>query len=254
MNHEQTGMSGIRGHNTVTDNTEWHAPGGAPVPPQPQPFAPPVPPGYVPFAGYPAPAGPQPGWTPPPRPGLIPLRPLNFGTLLGASFQVLRRNPRPTFGMGLLLNGGVTLVFAAIVGSIAYFTFNRLQTTTVADEDAIIAGALGTGLLASLVPLVLSLVVSAIIQGVVSLEVARATLGEKLTFGGLWRLARGRLGALIGWSAILTGVLIVAIIIGALLIGLIAAVGGDAGPGIAIALGLLFALVVAVLSAWLGTS
>ncbi|TBN55998.1 hypothetical protein EYE40_00505 [Glaciihabitans arcticus] len=217
-----------------------------------QPFAPPVAPGFGPPAAYAAPIG-QPGWTPPPRPGLIPLRPLNFGTLLGASFQVLRRNPRPTFGVGLLLNGGVTLLFAAVVGVIAYFTFNRIQAASVSDQDTIIAGGLGTGLLASLVPLVLSLVVSAIIQGIVSLEVARATLGEKLTFGGLWRLARGRLGALIGWSSILTGVLLVAIIVAALLLGLIAALGGDLGVGVAIVLGLLLGLGGAVISAWIGT-
>ena len=253
MIHEHTRIGAIRGHRTVTDNNQWHAPGGPPVPPQPQPFAPPVAPGYVPMAGYGAPTGQQPGWTPPPRPGLIPLRPLSFGTLLGASFQVMRRNPRPTFGMGLLLNGIVTLVLAVVVGGIAFFAVTRLQSASIGDQDEIIAGALGTGLLASLVPVALSLVVSAIIQGIVSLEVARATLGEKLTFGGLWRLAKGRIGALIGWSLILTGVLLVVIVVVALLLGLIAALGGEAGVAVAVVLGILFGLAAVVLSAWIST-
>jgi len=253
MIHEHTRIGAIRGHRTVTDNNQWHAPGGPPVPPQPQPFAPPVAPGYVPMAGYGAPTGQQPGWTPPPRPGLIPLRPLSFGTLLGASFQVMRRNPRPTFGMGLLLNGIVTLVLAVVVGGIAFFAVTRLQSASISDQDEIIAGAVGTGLLASLVPVALSLVVSAIIQGIVSLEVARATLGEKLTFGGLWRLAKGRIGALIGWSLMVTGVLLVVIVVLALLLGLIAALGGDVGVGVAVVLGILFGLAAVVLSAWIST-
>ena len=32
-------------------------------------------------------------WTPPPKPGLLPLRPMGFGTLLWAPFRTLRRNP-----------------------------------------------------------------------------------------------------------------------------------------------------------------
>src|SRR5690606_17141166 len=47
--------------------------------------------------GYP---GGQPqfqGWTPPVKPGLIPLHPLTVGNILGGTFSVMRRNPRATF-------------------------------------------------------------------------------------------------------------------------------------------------------------
>ncbi|MDQ1530498.1 MAG: hypothetical protein QOE37_603, partial [Microbacteriaceae bacterium] len=55
------------------------------------PSAPPPPPSGQPAPGLlPAPQG----YTPPPKPGLIPLHPLSFGQLLGAAFGVLRWNPR----------------------------------------------------------------------------------------------------------------------------------------------------------------
>ncbi|MGV8884393.1 MAG: hypothetical protein ACOH1T_02230 [Microbacteriaceae bacterium] len=255
----------------MTDNTNWHAPDGdpqanQPQPNQPQPFAPPVPPvppappagyaplpSYAPPAGYGAPSSPPPGWTPPPRPGLIPLRPLSFGTLLGASFQVMRRNPRPTFGIGLLLNGVLALIFAGIIASITFLTFSRLDSASPQDVDEIGAGAIGIGVIASLIPMALSVVIAGIMQGIISLEVARATLGEKLRFGGLWRLAKGRIGALIGWTAIITGALLIVIVIAAGIVFASVSVGGSAGFIAGFAIVLVFGGLATVASAWIGT-
>ena len=193
------------------------------------------------------------GWTPPPKPGLIPLRPLGFGTLLGASFQVIRRNPRPTFGISLLLNGGVSLLFVAVFGGVAALVFGRVNSTTAENADDILAGSIGALVLASLIPLALSVVVTAILQGVISLEVSRGTIGEKLTVRGLWRLARGRIGALIGWSALLSGVTVVAIVVLSLLIVLIVSLGNEVAVGLAIVFGILAALAAVVVSFWLTT-
>jgi len=269
----------------VTDNTAWQSPAGGPSPAAPPPPAaaapqtapPPAPPGYV-SVGPPMPPPPpapvqqqwagrvpgqqwqgqQPaagavGWTPPPKPGLIPLRPLGFGTLLGASFQVIRRNPRPTFGISLLLNGGVSLLFVAVFGGVAALVFGRINSTTGENADDILAGSIGALVLASLIPLALSVVVTAVLQGVISLEVSRGTIGEKLTVRGLWRLARGRIGALIGWSALLSGVTVVAIVVLSLLIVLIVSLGNDVAVGLAIVFGILAALAAVVVSFWLTT-
>jgi len=193
------------------------------------------------------------GWTPPPKPGLIPLRPLGFGTLLGASFQVIRRNPRPTFGISLLLNGGVSLFFVAVFGGVAALVFGRINSATGESADDILAGSIGALVLASLIPLALSVVVTAILQGVISLEVSRGTIGEKLTVRGLWRLARGRIGALIGWSALLSGATIVAVVVLSLLVVLIVSIGSDLATGLAIAFGILAALGALGVSFWLTT-
>ena len=43
-----------------------------------------------------------PQWTPASRPGIIPLHPLTFGTILGRSFAALRHNPKVLLGFGLV--------------------------------------------------------------------------------------------------------------------------------------------------------
>ena len=254
----------------MTDNNAWHSPSGEPAPqaaqfpPPASPYAPPsgasFPPPSAPFA---APGAPQPpvagygqqpaGWTPPPKPGLIPLRPLGFGTLLGASFQVIRRNPRPTFGISLLLNGGLLVLVLGIIGGVTALVIGRATSATGEDADDLAAGAVGAIVLSALIPVALSLLVTAILQGIVSLEVSRATLGEKLTVRGLWRLAKGRIGALLGWSALVGLVVFVAIVVVVVVVSLLIAFGGDAGLVTGIILAVVAFLVSVVLYAWLAT-
>ncbi|CAN5400642.1 membrane protein [soil metagenome] len=194
-----------------------------------------------------------PGWTPPPKPGLIPLRPLTLGGILGASFQVLRRNPRPTFGFALLVTGLIGVVTLVVVGLVSFLAIARTASAVGEDADTLAAGATASILLAAVVPAVLAIVSNAILQGVIALEVARGTVGEKLRLGGLWRAARGRIGALIGWSALITGAVLVAATIVALLIGLLIAFGGTAGLVTGVLLAIIVALGAVVVYAWLGT-
>ena len=248
----------------VSDNTPWQSPSGPtqPVtPPTPYSAVPAFPPptaqepGFPPAAPTPtgAPAQPTAGWTPPPKPGLIPLRPLTLGTILGASFQVLRRNPRPTFGFALIITGVITVASMFIIGFVAFAAFARTSSAIGSDAEAIAAGAFATVALAGLIPAALILVGTAILQGIIALEVARGTLGEKHRLGGLWRTARGRIGALIGWSLLVAAAIIIAIAIVAIIIGLLVAFGGTAGAGVGVLLGILVGLGGTVLFAWLGT-
>jgi len=207
----------------------------------------------IPATGYAGP-GVQPGWTPPPKPGLIPLRPLGFGTLLGASFQVMRRNPRPTFGVSLVLNLISYGLLTAIVATVAVDAFNRVSSASFSEQDEIFNGAIGLGALAALIPGVLFVVVTGIMQGIVSLEVARGTVGEKLRFGQLWGLAKGRIGALIGWSFLVTVVLYGAVIVVAIIVTLIAVIGGNpASIGIAILIAILAGVALIAASAFFST-
>lgn len=216
-----------------------------------------------PYAAAPAPGMP-PGWTPPPKPGLIPLRPLTLGTLLGASFQVMRRNPRPTFGFALLLAAIVSVISVFAIAGVGFLLFSR-PLSAGNDEDAMTlaaGGVFGGFLVAFLVPLALSLVAYSILQGIIALEVARGTLGEKLKLAGLWRWAKGRIGALIGWSVLLAAAavvyfLIVAFIVGALTAGFFAstALGGEPNAGgfvLIVLMTLVFYAGFFVLAAWFG--
>ena len=244
------------------DHQQWRAPdAAAPVPP-PAPTDPSSPTAPPP-AGYtylpPTPVAPPtvtagaPGWTPPPKPGLIPLRPLTLGDILGGSFRVLRRNPRATFGVSLVLQAIVTVVTIVVVGLVTWSVLSRVDFSTTEDAETIANGAPFLIGLSALVPVSLSVVVGALLQGIVVLEVSRAALGEKQNAGQLFRRFRGRIGALIGWSALITGAVLVAVGILVGLIVLFVATLGTAGIVLAVLLGLLGLAGGAVLYFWLGT-
>ena len=200
-------------------------PGGAPAPPaQPasgQPAYPPPAypppaygqsaygqPAYGPSGAYPPPgAG---GWTPPPKPGLLPLRPMGFGTLLWAPFRTLRRNPAATFGSGLVVQLVTAIATAAVVVPFLAVTLSRLEGATTADADALLSGAVGGFLLLMLVPVALSVVAGAFLQGVMVVDVATGTVGDRLGFGALWKRAAKRIWPLIGWTLLVAAALVVA--------------------------------------------
>ncbi len=237
----------------MSDSTSWASPGdpsaaSGPAPVSPGPYGP---------AGDASPAAaPTPGaggWTPPPKPGLIPLRPLEFGTVLGASFQVLRRNPRPTFGAALLLNALVVFLSTGITTVIVVSGIDRASRASFADSETIIVGTLALTLVATLLAVGISIVAQALLQGVISLEVSRATLGEKLTLRQLLDRGRGRWWPLIGWTALVGVAVVIAFsVLAGISIGFFAL--GDplaiAGGVIVLIVGVLGLIVVSV---WIST-
>lgn len=174
--------------------------------------------------------------------------------MLSASFQVLRRNPRPMFGFSLLLTGLISVFTFLVIGVITFFAVSRVAASAPGvDAETIEAGTVAIMILAAFVPLVLSIVLGAVLQGVVVLEVARGTVGEKLKLGGLWRAAKGRIGALIGWTLIITTAVVIAIGAVSLLIGLIIGFGGTAGVVAGVLLAIAAGLGAVVVAFWLST-
>ena len=244
---------------------DWQAPGGRPG--EPRADAPPASSdspdtrGYVPapppppHAAAPGAYGPPPtapgGWTPPPKPGLLPLRPMGFGTVLWAPFRTLRRNPAPTFGSGLIVQLVSVIATAAVFVPFFIVTFARLENATTADADAILSGTIGGLLLLMLVPIAITVVASAFLQGVMVVEVASGTLGDRLGFGALWRRAAKRIGPLIGWTLIVAAALLAAFAL-VFLIVLLAASISPVGLAVGIAVALLLGLGLLVLGAWVG--
>jgi hypothetical protein len=242
----------------VTDPQNWHPPtnDGRDIPSYDARTPPVIPPVITPppasGEGTPAGWGPRPVWTPPPRPGLIPLRPLGFGTLLWAPFQVLRRNPKATFGSALLVQAVITLVTLVVVGLATFFALSRVANTPLADRAAVEAGSNLTIVLSALVPLALSVIASALLQGVIVVEVARATLGEKLRLGALWRSAGSRLWPLVLWTCLLSAALIAGIAVVAGAVVFFVALGG-AWVALGVTCGILGSLSLVALGAWLFT-
>ena len=227
----------------------------------------PPPPGYAaPPPGYAAPppgyGGPPPGWTPPPKPGLIPLAPLGLGGILGGSFRVLRRNPGPVVGVSLvihvilaLISIGTTLLFTQAALN-KYFdvlstaeTSGQLSTSSVSAAISSLLVAAGTGLVSG----IFTYAGQAILQGIITTEVARGTLGEKLPLRALWARARGRILPLLGWAG-----LVIVISFGAFVIvfggvAILFAVGGATGVIVGGILLVVVTLGAIVIGIWLWT-
>jgi len=180
------------------------------------------------------------------------LRPLGFGTLIGAPFQVLRRNPKATFGSAVLVQAVVLLVSVLSLGGVTAFAVSRISMADSTDVDAVAAGSIVAIVLAALVPAAFGLLASAWLQGVIVTEVAHGTLGEKLRMRALWRGIVGRRAALLGWIAIEAAAVIVAVaLIAAIVTALVLL--GTAGIVLGILVGIFGALGLGVLWVWLST-
>ncbi|WP_349899443.1 hypothetical protein [Parafrigoribacterium soli] len=237
----------------MNDSPQWQSPAapsagqdhsGYPAPPPPF--------GTQAEAGAPT-AQPSVGWAPPPKPGLIPLRPLDFGTLLGAAFKTMRHNPKATFGAALLVQGGVSVITVGIIGLVTFLTLSRLDTASTANRDDIAAGSVAAIALSAIVPVLLSLAASALLQGVIVLDVMRAALGEKPSLGTLLRMAKGRIWAVIGWTLL---VLLAAGIAVGLIVGIVVAlslIGGVAGAIFAVLFGAAGGIGFVIIWVWLST-
>ena len=168
----------------------------------------------------------QPQYVAPPKPGIVPLRPLLFGELLDGSFQTIRRNAAAMLGAALLAQ-----TLATVVGEV--FSANAesrgesigLWLAGLAPPEVIdVGGGLVIG--AAFLALV-SFFISIVLQGVMVVPVARSVLNRRTGFKEMWRLSRSRIGSLLalGGMQILTGVTLGVVLVGGTLL-LADAMGG----------------------------
>ncbi len=190
-----------------------------------------------------------PPWTPAARPGIIPLHPLPFGTILGRSFAALRQNPRVLLGFALVVQTLGTIIASVAIVAVGGLSFARLATLQPGSEDfeTVMAGSIA---LTSVTGIVLSLAASALgvlVQAVVVNEVAHAVVAEKLTLRALWTRVRPVAGRLIAYTVLIS--LTVIVLIG-LLVAAVVAVAVTAGPW-AVLLGVLVVVASIPLTLWL---
>ncbi|WP_051476976.1 hypothetical protein [Arthrobacter sp. Br18] len=153
------------------------------------------------WPGYGVPQNGQNGmYLAPPKPGVIPLRPLGLGEMLDGAFQACRRNPLATFGSAILFQTVVT-VLTVLMASGLFAALDELDPETGSAEQF-------GGLLASLASFtsVITVVSAAgllILQGVLVIPVARAVLNQRTGFGRMWRLGARRILPLISLGLLL---------------------------------------------------
>jgi Membrane domain of glycerophosphoryl diester phosphodiesterase len=178
-------------------------PGQAPPPGQPPPGGPGYSPGYGPGAGYGYGHPPQ-----PPRPGIIPLRPLRLGEILDGTVKMVRANPKATLGLSAVV-GALTGLPVAVTEAVTMretgggdpllvdpATSEELSTSTLAAQSA-----------SSVLSVLLTFVATTILTGLLTRVLGRAVFGARITVGEAWRMTRSRVWALLGLS-LLVGLVI----------------------------------------------
>lgn len=197
----------------------------------------------------------QASWAPAPRPGLVPLYPYGFGTILGKAFAVLKGNPKVLL---LFVVGVQTLSMAlstVIIFAVTFVSLGRLNTVSPMSPEFedIAAGSVLIILLATVAVSLALTGVSVIAHGFIVAEVAHASLAEKARLGTLWRRVRPAFWRLIGLSLLISVGVMLAIALVAVPFVLLA-LADTAASWIGFGVGLLFAgLGFMVLAAWLGT-
>ncbi|GAA2744113.1 hypothetical protein GCM10009868_20510 [Terrabacter aerolatus] len=277
--------TGATGDADPTTDAGWGPPPGPLVPPGPA-YPPPgqVPPGYPspgdavqgcpppssapstspspspPAApaqpGQPGGPWPQAGWTPPPlapKPGIIPLRPLNLGAIWSGVMTAVRGNPAATIGLALVTTA-VVLVPLTLIGVWLSTTLSGATSLDPTFDPALdgSAGQSGSadaffgGEVASLVPTLAVYVTGLLLPLFMAVVIGQGVQGRRIGLGETARAARGRILPAVGVLLII-GLAAFAVI--ALLVGVVVAAwvgAGDGSSGGAVLVTILASVVAAV--------
>ncbi|SCY29708.1 hypothetical protein SAMN02745898_1011536 [Streptomyces sp. 136MFCol5.1] len=214
--------------------------------------------GGAPYGGPPGPPGWGGGWMPP-KPGVIPLRPLGLGDILGGAFSTMGRYWKQLFGVGAAVYGGALVVVGAAV-AIAYSAVSdplhrvmELSSEESPRSEDIVPLAIALGAVWLVAVLVL-MTATAMMYATVPAVLQDAVLGRPTTFGIIWRRAWARVPAVIGTVLLtsLVAVIPIVLMMVAFIAMTIAFITLDgSGSGVAIAVGVLGALATAPLAIWL---
>ncbi|MGY4906109.1 DUF7847 domain-containing protein [Streptomyces sp. 900116325] len=196
----------------------------------------------------------------PPKPGVIPLRPLGLGDILGGAFSTMGRYWKQLFGVGAAVYGGALVVVGAAV-AIAYSAVSdplhrvmELSSEESPRSEDIVPLAIAFGAVWLVAVLVL-MTATAMMYATVPAVLQDAVLGRPTTFGIIWRRAWARVPAVIGTVLLTSLVAVIPMVLMmvafiAMMIAFITLDSGS-GSGVAIAVGILGALATAPLAIWL---
>jgi hypothetical protein len=243
----------------------WFPPADlGPASPRPAPGSAPPPPGQPGYGqpGYghpgpwppdygPPPPGPAPRYgDPAPKPGVIPLRPLGLGEILDGSFATIRRNPRATLGIAAIIMTISVIISVAVTRNLVNVS-SPGQNLTSQQAGHLLSQIFADALPVLGVTVLLTIIVQAVLAGLLAPVIAREASGQRISAGDAWRAAAPRLP-----SVLLATLLVLLAGLGPLLVlGLILLIGfaASASPVIIVAIGVPGFLVAVVLSIWFST-
>ncbi|HEX4654560.1 MAG TPA: hypothetical protein VH274_02335 [Mycobacteriales bacterium] len=206
------------GSDPTGSGSDWAAPGSTTPPPgwsteQPVP---------TPTAtdGWGAPYAPP----PPPRPGIVPLRPLGVGEILDGAFAAIRRYPKPTLGFAAC----VMLVVTSVQVVTEWYLLRGIEPPaaggTLSDATDYLS-RVGT---VSVVSVVISALATLLLTGIVIAVIGDAVLGRRVSAADAWQRLRPVFARLIGLS-FLTFLIWLAAAVPGIVIAIAGAVAGSVG-------------------------
>lgn len=198
------------------------------------------PPGWSVEQPPPAPA-PATGWgtpyaaPPPPRPGIVPLRPLGVGELLDGAFAAIRRYPRPTLGLAAC----VMLVVTVVQVATQWYLLSGIEPPAAGDTLSDAGDYFSRVGTASAIGLVITLLATLLLTGMVIAVIGEAVLGRPVSAADAWQRLKPLFWRLIGVSFLTFLIWIAATLPGIV----IAIVGGVGGSVALVAIGVILAIV-----------
>ncbi len=222
-------------------------------PPGYQPYPPPGYQAYAPPPGYPPPGYPPPGYAAPPplppalKPGVIPLRPLSLSDIFNGAVAYIRANPKATLGLTTIVVVATQII--ALILQVGPLAVTGQLAPALRGEEASTAALLGSS--ASGIAGSIATALSAILlSGMLTVVIGRAVFGAGITIGEAWQRLRGRLLALIGFTALEAAG---AIVLLGIVVAIIAGVGYAANGAAAFFIGAPLVLGLITLLVYLGT-
>ncbi len=251
----------------MSDSSGWATPGdGKPSDPRPSDQHPSGPPPSGPPLSGPPPSGPQwtapqwpgtpgayppPGPAPSPKPGVVPLRPLNLSEILDGAITYVRRNPVATLGLSAVVTTVLQLIQLAIIVFVIGEAADVLSDPERVRPDDVIGFVAGT-LGASGVGALVSFIGITALSGMLVTVLGQAVLGHRTSLGRAWAAARSRIPGLLGLSLLTSLVLLLVLAAGAVpavLLGL-----SGASPGVIFGVAVLGLLVAGAVALFLGVA
>ena len=143
------------------------------------------------------------------KPGIVPLRPLQFGDILDGAVKAVRFNPKSMVGLSVLVLA-IFLVPSAALGIGATHLMARSLSRFGPEARALL------GIPSLLLQLMSTNLATALLSGLLIHVVGQAVLGRKPDLAQTWRSTRGRLLSLVALMTLsgLFGLLSVVVLIG----------------------------------------
>ncbi len=170
-----------------------------------------------------------------------------FGEILDGSFQAIRRNPKAILGAALLAQS-FAAILAAVITAVTATSMGSVEAWAESATPADLT-SLGAGFFAAILVVgVLTLFISAVLQGAMVVPVARSILNRRTGFRQMWALARARAGALIRLALLLMAAVLVSVgILAAVAVALVSSMEGTGAL-------LLIPLVLAFIALFIGVT